>query len=285
MDYKRYNVHRLIEDSDIVAIADAMGVQSKGSGGNMQFICPNPNHPDKHFGSCKLTRDGRSIICYCCTGRNGGPKIWDPLTLLTECFGFKFRDACDYLADRTGNPDSYLDKEAKADRTKKEDRLSRTLTRDEKELLGLCNGSRVRIPVRPLQTGKERLPTGYVADRHEYIRYGAYEEEWCAYKNAVFNPLLDMEDSFRCIVLGKCREKISYLNGMFSEYCFPTYGKYSYIQFVRKAFRENGIADDVLPSAIVLGMQALLKTYYRFGGKAQTIEDICCEHMTDVSYV
>lgn len=279
-EYVKYDIDRLKEDTDIVDVANAFGVESKGSGKTMQFICPSPDHADRHFGSCKLTKDGKGIICYACAGANGKHKTWDCISLLTECFGYKFPEACAYLADMTGNPSAYIS-HGEVPNNDKVTRPKR-LSEKEQEFLGLHNPKGiVYIPVGSSVEKVEALPPGYVCREHDtMLPDGIFETEWLILKKEENLLALDSE-AFREVVLAKCRERISAFYNMKREFIHPSYGRYAYLHVLRKTLQDKydtggkkTFTTQAMQEAMQYWIDFGMDIYRRYGGTESSPQKI-----------
>ena len=279
-DYVTYDIESLKRDTDIVDVANAFGIESKGTGSAMQFIGPSPDHADRHFGSCKLTKDGNGIICYACTGANGKHKTWDCISLLTECFGYKFPEACAYLAEMTGNPSAYITYGEAANSTpvSKPKRLSEK----EQEFLGLHNPKGVvYIPVNTLSEKVETLPPGYVCREHDtMLPDGTFQTEWLILKKE--ENLFAMDSGmFQEVVLAKCRERISAFYDMKREFIRPSYGRYAYLHIIQKMLQEEYDKDGgktfstkAMQKAMQYWIDFGMDIYRRYGGTEDSPKNI-----------
>ena len=258
----RYDLEKLKEETDIISVASSMGMQSKGSGRAIQFLCPNPDHNDNHFGSCKLTKDGRGIICYACLSANGKHKTWDAVSLLTECFGYDFKEACQYLAEFSGMPERYYIGQKK-DRTAKKKLF---LTKSEMEYLGINKGTKVFLPVDAFSKEVFPLPAGQTCERRVLYRNEEEVSEYVAYERG---DLPQNEKAFREIVLNKVREKIFFFHEMLEEIQYPSFGRYAYLhEFQKRSGYSNEFMMEMFNREIDFG----LEIYKRFGEEKSSVK-------------
>ena len=101
-----YDTAALRRSADILTVAECIGMECQVRNGRPWFICPNPNHHDKHFGSCyggtdRTTGDG-FFTCRAC-GEHG-----DVLKMVQLFLGCSFEQACKTVGDTCGGAELYL---------------------------------------------------------------------------------------------------------------------------------------------------------------------------------
>jgi DNA primase len=116
-----FDKERLIEDADIFAVADALGIETKQIGGRTSILCPC--HGDRNFGNC-IIKDGY-YKCFAC-GASG-----NAVDLAMHSLGVGFVEACKIVAETCGGYEHYIVKRAYGAGQAK------PIKRKEAELIGL----------------------------------------------------------------------------------------------------------------------------------------------------
>lgn len=94
MSVQKYTQYQLDEVKAAFTGEDAVamyGIQKKGH----SILCPNPDHHDKHFGSCNVTRQG-DYHCFVCR------KTWSGIDFVQFLEGLKFIEAVEKAASFGG---------------------------------------------------------------------------------------------------------------------------------------------------------------------------------------
>lgn len=288
MKTKWWDAKRLEYESDIETVAASLGLPRDRSG---SYKCPNPEHNDTHYGNCYLTRDKTGIVCYVCKSKQGRNKVWSPISLLTECYGFKFPDACEYLANLTGCPERYVKNPPNIISSKTASNASPTyvLSKNEQELLGIDNGRMISIPVESYgkqRPPKEKVPLGWHVKEFDHdVPDDEPEAEFVIMKPTQVN-FMDYSmvgaDVFKEIVRGKCLENMAKRYMLIKEMTQPL----SYPQYARMHvfMKEFGIEQTEFKKIFQEEINQIWKIYTRFGGNPnETVNGIIEKYNAIVS--
>ena len=93
----RFDTDLIKAVADIETVAGTLGLETRHQGKNVSILCPE--HNDRHFGSCFLTKNGYK--CYAC-GAHG-----DMIHLVMRVLDCTFEDACIYIADIYGHTEDF----------------------------------------------------------------------------------------------------------------------------------------------------------------------------------
>lgn len=97
--FKKLDVSRILDDANILDVAEDLGLEMKPQGRNMLILCPC--HPDRHFGSCKLLTDKNIFYCHACHAHG------DAIGLVKAVEGVDFKTAAKRVADICGGAEAY----------------------------------------------------------------------------------------------------------------------------------------------------------------------------------
>lgn len=129
---KRYDTDRLLADADMKTVALEIGMkvnQTTSSSKNIGILCPNPKHPDRHFGNC-IIRPDNTYTCFSCG--DGG----NVFRLVMQFLGVTYLESLGIVADICGGKKYYL-----TDCDEDNAGFRRILTREEGELIGIHNSA------------------------------------------------------------------------------------------------------------------------------------------------
>lgn len=195
----RYDTEQLLADADMKEIAQEIGIkieQDRGLSRNTGILCPNPDHPDRHFGNCFIKQDN-TYTCYSC-GDSG-----DVFHLVMQFLSVSFPKALGIVADICGGRNHYLLNTDASD-----DGFQRVLNQKECDLIGLCNSSvygvvNIGTEVGDVQPGmRKRLIDWGEADEPIYIL------EKCLDPNPLLTLMKEDRVWYRELVLQKIEEAL-----------------------------------------------------------------------------
>lgn len=171
-------------------VVNYLGIPTKPCGSSISILCPDPGHHDQHYGSCKLSKDGRRCFCYVCN------KKFTPLKILELAGGYCFYDAMCILAQLAG-----LEYQFEYGQKKNENKKSyRRLSNEQKILLGLP----VYTNIRKNKNCSYQRPEDGSFYRHSDGSYILYEGDT--------NPWIVMAkeepESLEWLLRGKCEERL-----------------------------------------------------------------------------
>lgn len=98
----------LNEEVTPLETAEYLGLGIKKMGTCYSILCPDPNHDDRHYGSCVISRGGRFCKCYACDKTftssqiielTQGLSFYDTMSLLAKLSGHE----ADFLANKKGS--------------------------------------------------------------------------------------------------------------------------------------------------------------------------------------
>lgn len=195
----RYDTQQLLNDADMVEVAQEIGIRMKSSADrtrNIGILCPNPRHSDRNFGNCFIRPDGY-YECFSCGDRG------NVFHMVMQYTGASFPEAIGIVADTCGGRDHYI---LSGTRGKYAVGIT-VLNQKECKLLGVCN-SRIYIPVR---YGEEmRAEAG---EREKLAAWNEEDEpvfliEQCAEKNPLLELMKTDYECYRSMILRKAQEAI-----------------------------------------------------------------------------
>ena len=276
---EKYDKDALISDTDIVAVAADMGVDMKRNGRSVMFLCPNPQHNDTHFGSCRLNKDRTRINCYACA------KSYNAIDVVMMTSGRKFTEAIEYIASLNGrDPSFYYTPEYREDvesrqRGGSERRRQTTvkkalrLAEGESQLLAIDNGGSISAPVSFSYKKEEDAKGSYWEPRDGmFLKISRIGK---------ITPM-DDEEMFSEIVRGKCCEAAYHLSMFINEVRNPSYGVGAVLYAICAAFNMSKVE---MASVMDKMLSDVVRTYRRFGGcPDDTVFDMCKRYIVDAAY-
>ena len=87
-----YSIEAIKSRLNSYDVVDLLGLETVNSGKTTFIRCPEPNHPDKHIGSCRISE--RGYFCYSCG------KFGSVIDLYAKSKGISFSCAINELGDR-----------------------------------------------------------------------------------------------------------------------------------------------------------------------------------------
>lgn len=129
---QRFDTDRLLADADMRTVAQEIGIKlnhTSSTSKNAGILCPNPQHPDAHFGNC-IIRPDNTYTCYSCG--DGG----NVFHMTMQFLGVSYRESLGIVADICGGRKYYLtdwDESCMA--------FQRVLNREECSLIGIHNSA------------------------------------------------------------------------------------------------------------------------------------------------
>lgn len=97
--FKRINVSKLLEDVNILDVIDDLGLETQRHGNRISILCPC--HPDRHFGSCFVTKNMGQFYCFSCHAHGNA------IDLVKEVENVDFLTAARRVASICGGESGY----------------------------------------------------------------------------------------------------------------------------------------------------------------------------------
>lgn len=239
----------LLKEVSARTVIDYLNIETKKVGSTISILCPQPEHNDRHYGSCVIVHD--EIFCYACR------KKTNTINLLMWEGGMSYYEAICTLAELSGHPQDY-EASKKHDVTQKKQVMR--LNNEQKALIGLSKSSYPRA-VKNITFDKPEKG-GYFRDENG---------EYVICDGLGYNPWLclakDEPENFKWMVQNKCLEKMTRIISVVEDIKSDCEGKWS-----------NLFTSTSLDSySLVMGLAELYKEieaiYREYGG---------CKMPTDV---
>jgi len=102
-----YDKDRIINDSDGLTVARAIGIKLNKAGKTYQLLCPGHinryGKPDKNFGNAWITKHG--YYCAACE------TAVNTVNMVIEASGLSYKEALEFVAELNGGKEYYIDEE------------------------------------------------------------------------------------------------------------------------------------------------------------------------------
>lgn len=92
----KFDTKMIKASADIETVVDALGIDGERKGRYLAILCPNPDHHDRHIGSCMINLEKQECRCYSCGAR------YDVISLAQTVNGSSFPEACRFVMDACG---------------------------------------------------------------------------------------------------------------------------------------------------------------------------------------
>lgn len=222
MAVTRNDINRLKDEADIAAVVSYLQLEVKKKGNAYFITCPNPEHNDTHPTNCYYKDGWNHVYCWVCGN------ITNAVNLIMLVNHVSYGEACDILWEISGCPDWYYEKKQKG----KKKRF--VLSREDAELIGLRNPSRIKTPI-AISDYKEELATSeeYEADEINYYLK-------LAVKRVNYLDFLS-EEEYLTLILDKAKEK-----------AYELQRKMQFLQLMKQALMKQGVRDPLTQSMLHL---------------------------------
>ncbi len=267
MAVTKNNITRLKDEADIAAVISFLQLEVKRKGNAYFILCPNPEHNDTHPTNCYY-KDGWNHV-YCCvcgttinavdlimkinhaTYGEACDLLWEisgrpdwykdgwnhvyccvcgttinAVDLIMKINHATYGEACDLLWEISGRPDWYYEKKQKGQKKRF------ILSREDAELIGLRNPSKIKMPI-AISDYKQELGVSeeYQADEiNYYLKLSVKRVDYLDFLS---------EEEYLTLISEKTKEK-----------AYGLQKKIKFLQSMKQALLKQGIRDPLTESML-----------------------------------
>lgn len=222
MAVTKNNITRLKDEADIAAVISFLQLEVKRKGNAYFILCPNPEHNDTHPTNCYYKDGWNHVYCWVC-----GTTI-NAVDLIMKINHATYGEACDLLWEISGRPDWYYEKKQKGQKKRF------ILSREDAELIGLRNPSKIKMPI-AISDYKQELGVSeeYQADEiNYYLKLSVKRVDYLDFLS---------EEEYLTLISEKAKEK-----------AYGLQKKIQFLQSMKQALLKQGIRDPLTESMIHL---------------------------------
>lgn len=196
MEYKAWK--ESLKEIPMVDVCHSLGLKVRRSGKSYLIYCPEPNHNDRHMGSCRINEQTNRYYCFAC-GVGG-----DNIRLVQNVLNYDFQTATDYLADMSGQP-NYAELTSATPTSKKKRVKPVPVPNEILELIGLQTGTSYAF--KQMSYSLSKPESGRYEDDLDEKGDAGYICQSGSLESFSIRDLWESDpDAFWMIVLGKVRE-------------------------------------------------------------------------------